>query len=222
MSHTRRVAAPEGLLVRRCCDLAGGVDPQAHPPRTSVEGTVLDLAPDGTADEAVALAAFACQQGLTWGERLLERLEQRSRQRWRALLRDALRDIGEGSQSAMEVRYVRGVERPHGQPPGRRQQPTGVGRRRHDVGYEEQRMIVELDGLAFHGSARARANDGRRDRGTLVERWVTLRTFWADVAVTRRSLAHEVGAALTGRGWGGAPRRRRRRGCVLRAGTKPA
>ena len=53
----------DGVDVQRCRDLARQTVEHAHPPRTTVEHTVLDLAEGGTADEAIALAALACQKG---------------------------------------------------------------------------------------------------------------------------------------------------------------
>ncbi|HEY6741586.1 MAG TPA: hypothetical protein VI110_04440, partial [Lapillicoccus sp.] len=48
--------------------------------------------------------------------------------------------------NAMELRYVRDVERAHGLPAGRRQRPApGGGPERHDVAYDEQQVLVELD-----------------------------------------------------------------------------
>ncbi len=101
--HERRVREPEGIRIQRCRGLARRIDDRAMPGLTTVEHTVLDLAADGTADEAVALAAHACQKGLTWDERLLDVLESRRRHRWMSLLREALGDIGDGAQSTLEV-----------------------------------------------------------------------------------------------------------------------
>lgn len=186
--HTRRVRSPVGAVVR---------------------------AAGGTADEAIALAAMACQKGLTWDQRLLEVLDKRPGHPWTSLLRDALLDIGEGAQSTFEVRYVRDVERAHGLPKGRLQQPTGGGRRHHDVGYDEQKVLIELDGLAFHSTPQARIVDGRRDRGTVIEGWATVRAFWPDVAVTPCLLARDVGSLLSRRGWSGVVKRCRRRNCAV-------
>ncbi len=60
--HERRVREPEGIRIQRCRELARRIDDRAMPGLTTVEHTVLDLAADGTADEAVALAALACQR----------------------------------------------------------------------------------------------------------------------------------------------------------------
>lgn len=94
--------------------------------------TPCSTSPREAADEAIALAALACQKGLTWDEALLAALARRRGHRWGTLLTEALVDIGAGAQSTFEVRYVRDVERAHGLPPGRPQQPTGGSRRHHD------------------------------------------------------------------------------------------
>jgi len=62
------------------------------------------------------VAALACQRGLTWYEALAAELGRRARHRWREVLSEALDDIGGGSHSALEVRFVRDVVRAHGLP----------------------------------------------------------------------------------------------------------
>jgi very-short-patch-repair endonuclease len=116
----------------------------------------------------------------------------------------------------MEVRFLRDVERSHGLPVGRRQRPTFVtGTRVHDVAYEEQRVLVELDGRLGHQGA-ARVADGIRDRRSATRGWLTVRAFWVDVAVTPCELAREMGEILVDRGWAGVPRACRRGDCVMR------
>ncbi len=74
--------------------------------------------------------------------------------------------MADGAESAMEVRYVRDVERAHGLPRGDATGPYARRPRaeRHDVGYVEQRVLVELDGELGHEGRAARIRDGRRDR----------------------------------------------------------
>ncbi|MEO9152606.1 MAG: hypothetical protein ABI243_09425 [Lapillicoccus sp.] len=211
----RRVATPDGVRVRRCSEIVERTQERAWPPRTTVEHTVLDVAAEGTADEAIAVAALACQKGLTWDGRLLEVLARRTRHPWRDLLVSALGDIGAGAQSTMEVRYRRDVERPHGQPTGLAQLSRRGGRVQHDVGYDAEKVLIELDGLAFHSDPTARVRDGRRDRGSVVEGWATLRAFWTDVTVTPCDLAVDVGSLLASRGWLGSLRRCRRPACAI-------
>ena len=129
---------------------------------------------------------------------------------------DVLGDVADGAESVMEVRFLRDVERAHALPTGRRQRPTVVTTARvHDVAYEEQRVLVELDGRLGHQGA-ARVTDGIRDRRSATRGWLTVRAFWVDVAVTPCELAREMGEILVDRGWPGAPRACRRRNCAMR------
>jgi very-short-patch-repair endonuclease len=107
----------------------------------------------------------------------------------------------DGAESAMEIRYLRDVERPHGLPRGRRQRPApGGGRERHDIGYEEQQVLVELDGRVGHAGFEAQQRDGRRDRRGATQGWLTIRAYWPDVAETPCELAVDVANVLVSRG----------------------
>jgi hypothetical protein len=89
-------------------------------------------------------------------------------------------------------------------------------RRHHDTGYEDYRLIVEVDGRLGHERWADRVRDGQRDRQVLSGDVVTSRVFWSDVALTPCQTAAEVGAVHQARGWEGAPRPCRRRDCTLR------
>jgi very-short-patch-repair endonuclease len=69
-----------------------------------------------------------------------------------------------GVHSNLEWRYVRHVERPHGLPKAERQSELTGGSRSayHDNRYAEFRVIVELDGKAWHLAER-RWTDIHRD-----------------------------------------------------------
>jgi hypothetical protein len=143
----RRVVEPVGVTVYRTVGAVDASEPWQWPPRTSVDQTVLDIAALGTADDAVAIAALACQRGLTWHEGLRTELERRVGHRWGGVLREALDDIGAGSHSVLEVRFVRDVVRAHGLPVPRLQRTTVAGV--HDAAFDEQMVLVELDELAL-------------------------------------------------------------------------
>jgi hypothetical protein len=183
-----------------------------------VEQTVIDISALGTPDEAIAVAALACQRGVTWYRPLRDELDRRVRHPHRAILAKALADIGEGAESTLEVRFVRDVARPHGLPPGRLQRATSSGV--HDIGYDEQKVLVELDGLAVHGDLRSRTADTRRDRRGAGRGWLTVRVVWVDLALHACATAVDIGAVLGDRGWADRVSPCRRRDCAARLATR--
>jgi very-short-patch-repair endonuclease len=72
------------------------------------------------------------------------------------------------------------------------------------VVYEAYRLIVELDGLAYHLDKVA---DMERDNHHLVAGYRTLRFGWTHVAGNPCAVAATVAAALHQGGWEGSPRR---------------
>jgi hypothetical protein len=211
----RRVAPQPGLVPVRGRQATARLVTSPWPPRTSVEHTVLDVGAEGTADEAIAIAALACQRGMTWDAALLTALAARRSHRWRAVLVDALHDIGAGAHSTLEVTFQRDVVRPHGLPRGELQQ-AAVGPRQHtDVAYPELRLLVELDGLAFHRSTAARLVDTRRDRQGAVRGWTTVRAGWVDARLHPCELAVDLDVVMRRCGWAGTARRCRRPGCAV-------
>jgi very-short-patch-repair endonuclease len=217
LPEARRAVPPRGVIVRRAVAADQRVDDLHWPWRTTVEETILDVSATATADETFALLGRAFQKRLTNEAAVLGRLEQRSRHPHRALLGLVLAAATDGVESAIEGRYRDQVERAHGLPVGVRQlRRDRAGRERHDVGYPEQRVLVELDGRLGHEGFEAQVRDGRRDRRGAGSGWLTLRAFWPDVAVTPCLLATEVGAVLVDRGWGGRPRACRHGRCGAR------
>ena len=203
-----------GIRVHRSRYADERVDGLHWPWRTTFEETVLDLAERGTTDDVLALLGRAFFRGQTTEATLRSLLESRARHRRRQLLTDVLGDVADGAHSAMEVRFLRDVERAHGLPHGRRQAPSFAGRLRlHDIAYDEQRVLVELDGRLGHVGD-GRISDGRRDRRSAGRGWLTLRAFWTDVAGTPCETADEVAEVLKDRGWQGDPVRCRRPGCT--------
>lgn len=210
----RRLDPKDGVAIRRSAWIADRTHELAWPWRTTVEHTVLDVAATRDLDAAIAIAARATQRRLTTARALMTVLEQRGRHRWRRELGEALAVVSGGAESILEVRYVRDVEQAHGLPRGVAQVSSATGMPwRHDIGYPPFRVLVELDGRLGH-EGRSRVADTRRDRGNAAAGWLTLRAGWLDVTTAPCPLAAEVGAVLQSRGWGGRPRRCRRRGCL--------
>jgi hypothetical protein len=208
---------PHGATVRRRRDLDSQVDQLWWPWVTTAEDTILDLAETVDVDEIFALLGRAFQRQRTTEDSIATRLAARSRHPRRALLQEVLGDVAGGAESAMEVRYLRDVERAHGLPRGTRQHASVPGgAERHDVAYEAQRVLVELDGELGHEGRGARIRDGRRDRRGATTGWLTARAFWPDV-LEACALAAEVGAILRTRGWSGQPHACRRQPCATKA-----
>jgi predicted transcriptional regulator of viral defense system len=60
---------------------------------------------------------------------------------------------------------------------------------RADFVWREQRVIVETDGVKFHGTNQARERDPRRDQRATVAGWRPVRTTWRQVMRRPRELA---------------------------------
>ena len=197
----RRVAPLPGLRVWRRVTMPPG---RGSPPRTPVEDTVIDLTQvAGSVDAAAAWVARACGSRLTTAARLERVIAGRPKLRWRSELAAAVTDVGLGCHSALELRYLRDVERAHGLPVGLRQVRALDGYQ--DVRYGEV-VVVELDGQLGHlGDGVLR--DLRRDNSAAVAGLTTLRYGWADVTGRPCAVAEQVASVLRRAGWTGTVRR---------------
>ena len=123
------------------------------PPRVRLEHAVVTVASEARSDDAaVAVLADACQRRRTTAWRLVDALHGRPRLARRGLLLEILEDVASGAYSALERRYLAGVERPHGLPTARRQRRVRPGRSvaYRDVEYRGLATVVELDGRLGH------------------------------------------------------------------------
>jgi len=204
----RRVIRPDQIRLATCADISRRTAPSGWPTRTTVEDSVLDMAEQGDADNAIAWVSWACQRRRTTPERLADALDRRARHRWRKLLVDALGDVAAGVESALEHRYVKSVERPHGLPEARRQQVAILGgrRRRTDNEYEPFGVVVELDGRLGH-EGEGVFRDRIRDNSATVSGKASLRFGWVDVDARPCEVAQDVVLLLWSRGWRGELRR---------------
>ena len=172
--------------------------------------SALDLvAQSATFEQAMALLADACRSRQTTAERIRGALSARRRLRWRGQLSVVLDDVTAGAQSALELHYLRRVERAHRLPRAARQsRKDGRGPRRQwaDAAYEEWATVVELDGRLGHEDSFGRLRDVRRDNAALLAGEVTLRFGWADVLGNPCEVASQVGKVLRDRGWTSAPK----------------
>ena len=205
----RRITRPPGLMVHYSGRLGQARHPVLTPPRTRIEDSVLDLIEASACmDEAVSLILRASASRRTTPERIGAALQRRSRMPRRAAVLQALGEARDGAQSLLEFRYVNRVERPHGLPPGRRQNPVRRGGRSQyqDLSCDGYDLVVELDGREAHPEW-FRWADIRRDNANAATGQVTLRYGWDDVTERPCQTALEVAATLREHGWSGALRR---------------
>lgn len=206
VSAAERGAGAPRIIIHQSARLTTARHPARVPPRTRVEETVLDLTQTSACfDEALAWTVAACERRRTTPTVLLAAMGRRSRMRWRPELTAALDDIGGGVHSVLEFRYVRGVERPHGLPVGKRQARQSRRSRSSylDTLYADFGLAMELDGRAAH-RAEDRWHDAHRDNFLAAVGILTLRYGWTDVTERPCQVAAEVGQALRKRGWAGA------------------
>ena len=205
----RRITRPSGVMVHYSERLHQTRHPVLTPPRTRIEDSVLDLIEIcGSMDEAVSLILRASASRRTKPERILAAMQRRARMPRRAALLQALGAAEDGAQSLLEFRYISRVERPHGLPPPRRQNPVRRGGRSQyqDLSYDDHALVVELDGREAHPEW-FRWADIRRDNANAATGQVTLRYGWDDVTERPCQTALEIAATLREHGWTGTLRR---------------
>ena len=194
-----------GVVVHRSRSLALTRHPVLAPPRTRVEETVLDLVDCASDfDEAYAWICRAIGRRRTTANRIQAALAARPRIHWRQETALALGDAGRGALSVLELRYVRGVEQPHGLPSATRQARVrqASGNRYLDNLYAEYRACVEVDGAAAHPEDEQWRDKGR-DRWNAAHAGIdTIRIGVADLVSRERqcAAAADVARWLSGRG----------------------
>jgi len=216
---TRSGRATHGVRVVRSRRFDARLDPTAWPHRVAAAHTVFDLAAGHGLDRAIALMAKAVQLRIATADQLRLALAERPRQPQRRLLLEAVGEIGDGVESAGELRFVRDVERAHGLPRGRRQAPA-PGQRHRDTEYDAVGVVVEIDGRLGHQGWAAQVVDRRRDLDAATTGRLTLRPTWVDVAGQPCRLAADLESIFRSRGWTGRAKRCPRADCVIGSATR--
>lgn len=200
--NDRRPRSTTNARVRR--DKIGRLGRSAgSPSRICVEDAVLDVGQRLGTESLAGLLSDAVRLRLTTLDRIRHSLRGRRRVRHRALFEDLLDDLI-GVESTLEYVYRREVERSHGLPKGVRQVSLSAGSR-SDVYYDQQAVIVELDGRVGHVDSDSAFRDLHRDNAHVQRKLVTLRYGSADVRGKPCDVARQVSATLRDRGWQGSP-----------------
>lgn len=182
-----------------------GVRPhRGTPARTSIEATVLDLCAGAGVDEQSHWLAQGLTRRRTTPERLAAALDAHPTLKGRARLRRLLAAAAAGVESPLEAAFVRNVLTRHRLPVGVHQQVVSEGTR-SDLVYDDQHVIIELDGRLGHRGLDEQ-RDARRDAAHLVLGYSTLRFGWTDAHEQACVTARLVGDVLRARGWTGALR----------------
>ncbi len=204
---SRRATGIHGVTIHVSVLADRARHPSRLPARTRIEETVLDLSDTSESSwDAVGWIATAIGRRLTTQAMLRAAAAERTRLRWRCDIAAVLSPDLAGLHSALEYRYVRNVERPHGLPKARRQSRAQRGSvvEYRDVLYEDYSLAVELDGAVAH-PADVRWRDVQRDNAAAAAGLITLRYGYRDVTTRPCQIAQEVAAVLRVRGWLGAP-----------------
>jgi very-short-patch-repair endonuclease len=200
---TRRVAsrARTGLVAHRSQLPADEFEKVDGIPVTSVSRTLLDL--------AAVLSRWQLEQALNEAEvrQLTSRLSvpdllaRYPRRRGAATLRAVLDDGGGGiTRLELERRFAALVDS-YRLPRPRRNAHLAVRGRFYEVDclWEPQRVVVELDGRAVHGTRRAFETDRERDRILLAEGWRPMRVTWRQLQEEPEAIVSDLRGLLADR-----------------------
>jgi very-short-patch-repair endonuclease len=187
-----------GIRVHRCALAPEEIDRHTGVALTSPERTLLDVAPmlGAAALEQCLVRAVAAGR---FDLRALERLIERSRRRAGVpALRAALAGWSGADapvRSELEFRFVELCRREKLPRPAVNTRIEGV---EVDFAWPDHRVIVELDGFAFHAGRAAFERDRARDAALTLAGWRVLRFSWRQVVGDPRRVAAVVRRALAG------------------------
>jgi hypothetical protein len=149
-------------------------------PVTSVSRTLFDLATVLSRGQLEQALNEAEVRQLTSRVSVPDLLRRHPRRRGAAALRAVL-DEGPLGITRLELeRRFAALVATHSLPRPRRNAHIAVRGRFYEVDclWQSQRVVVELDGRAVHGTRRAFETDRERDRILLAEGWLPMRVTW--------------------------------------------
>jgi very-short-patch-repair endonuclease len=194
-AHRRPLAADERTRAR-------GI------PVTTVSRTLLDLASVLPRESVVRAIREAEVRRLTDAVSLAALLDRYRGRRGVATVRSVVADAEIGStvtRSELEERFLAFVETAElPRPQVNASLHLGGTWFELDCLWRAQRLIVELDGHAFHASVEAYERDRARDRALDVAGWRVVRVTWRQLHDDPIGLAADLGSLLAGREGGRA------------------
>lgn len=209
IAESRVVPVVAGVRTHRMAHLTDRVNWNATPPTVRPEHAVLDVMIAASGVEAkFRILAEAVQTRTVWPALLRTALQSRVRVPGRDLIGALIDDVDSGSHSVLERQFEK-LERSHALPRGSRQSPDTVDGKAayRDVTYPDYRVVVELDGRAFHQSPRARDADATRDLAAATAGSLPIRLTYGQVFRDGCATARRLGEIFLARGWDGRVRR---------------
>jgi len=162
-------------------------------PITSPARTLLDVAATATHRDLDRAANEARVQRLVSDPSLDEQFRRYPRHRGTAALRQATRADPKLTRSEAEGRMlalIRAARLPEPETNAR------VAGHEVDFSWRQQRLVVEVDGYAFHSSRRSFERDRRRDQALAREGWRVVRVTWRQMGAEPMVLVATLATAL--------------------------
>ncbi len=162
--------------------------------------TVLDFAALASRRQVERALNEVEVQGLTDRLSIPNLLARYPGRRGTAVLRDLLdegAEAGGATKNDFEETIVPLLDS-HGLPRPRFNADVAVGGRffSADCLWREERLIVELDSRAVHGTRKAFENDRERDRLLMTDGWRVMRVTWRQLRYDGARIAADIRAAL--------------------------
>jgi very-short-patch-repair endonuclease len=186
----------EGVRIHRVRDLLADEVTMVDGIRvTTPARTLLDIAATLTSREVEQALANALRMGIVTREEMGRTLERHPRHRGVSLLRELLGaesspsfTRSEGEEKLLELTRSARLPRPE----------LNVNVLGHEVDFlwRSARLVAEVDGYAFHASARSFAADRRRDAELTAAGYRVLRFTWADLTDSRLATVVRLAQAL--------------------------
>lgn len=191
----RKARSRHGLRARRCSALARQDATRRHGiPVTAAARTVVDLAGDLHLPDLEELVNEVQVRRLASSAALRGALDRGGPRHGAGRLRAILAEPDLGVTRSRAERRLRGILRSAGLPAPRTN--ARVAGYEHDMLWAEQRLIVEIDGFAAHGTRRAFERDRRRDARLQVAGYRTVRVTWRQIEGEPVALAARLAVLL--------------------------
>lgn len=173
----RKIRTRAGLRARRCASLSRtDATRRQGIPVTAVARTLVDLAPDLRVPELEELVNEVQVRRLASAGALRNALDRGGPRRGAGRLRLILAEPDLGVTRSRAERRLRSIIRSAGLPAPHTN--ARVGGYEVDMLWRQQRLIVEFDGFAAHGTRRAFERDRRRDAQLQVAGFRVVRVTW--------------------------------------------